>query len=84
MARDIEVKVFLSTEEYVALKILAEDEGMSHSGLLRSCLKARLRKFAHDSIMADAQEYGSAEAGLAQAGLGQINPTVLLDREGKK
>ena len=73
MSRDIEVKVFLNDEEYLSLKSVCNEDGFSHSGLLRSLLKARIRSHAHDQIMADRSEKESTETPHKQAryGVGQ-------------
>lgn len=44
--RDMQVKVMLSAEEYLALKSLAEHLGTSQSGLLRMLAKEKIRDHA--------------------------------------
>jgi hypothetical protein len=44
--RDMQVKVMLSAEEYLALRALAEHVGVSQSGLLRMLAKDKIREHA--------------------------------------
>lgn len=76
MARDIQVKVNLSTEEYLALDVIAEEEGLGHSGLLRQLLKARIRSHVHASILASGQESDRDGNGPARAYIGTVNPAA--------
>lgn len=84
MARDIEVKTRLSSEEYLALNVIAEEEGMSHSGLLRQLLKARIRLHVHDSILADGMENGRPQPAQKRAYVGTVNPAAGFDDEVKQ
>jgi hypothetical protein len=44
--RDMQVKVMLSAEEYIALRALAEHVGVSQSSLLRMMAKDKIREHA--------------------------------------
>lgn len=45
MNRDITVKVKLTVEEYLALKMIAEDTGHTQSSLARWLIKKEIRRF---------------------------------------
>lgn len=47
LAHDIQVKVMLTPEEFLALKQVAEDIGTSQSALLRMAAKEKIRAHAH-------------------------------------
>lgn len=52
MTHDIQVKVMLSAEEYVAFKAVCEEEGQSMSGRSRSLIKHDIRVYAAKDIAA--------------------------------
>lgn len=52
--RDIRVQVLFSPEEYLALEHLANEDGDSHSGLLRRLFLRHARQRAVDSSMDNA------------------------------
>lgn len=49
MTRDIQIKVMVSPEEYVAFRAVAEADGQSQSGLARQLIKRAIREFAQAS-----------------------------------
>lgn len=52
MSRDLQVKVMLSAEEFVAFRALASESGQSQSGLARMLIKQAIRQFAESSTTA--------------------------------
>lgn len=46
MSRDIQIKVMVSPEEYVAFRTLADEQGQSQSGLARQLIKRAIRDYA--------------------------------------
>ena len=54
MARDIQIKVMVSVEEFVAFRALANEEGLSQSGMARQLIKHAIREYAAKSAAEDA------------------------------
>jgi len=46
MSRDLQLKVMLSPEEYVAFKAICDEEGQSQSGMARSFIKRYIHSYA--------------------------------------
>jgi hypothetical protein len=55
MAHDIQVKVMLTAEEFLALRSVSDEIGTTQSGLLRQWMKEKLRIHA-SSIGASAEK----------------------------
>lgn len=49
MSRDLQLKVMLSPEEYIAFRAIAEDRGQSQSGLARQLIKQAISEFAQST-----------------------------------
>lgn len=49
MSRDLQVKVMLNPEEFVAFRALADDAWQSQSGLARQLIRQAIREFAESS-----------------------------------
>ena len=62
--RDIRVQVLLSPEEYLALEHLADEEGDSHSGMLRRLFLRHARQRAQRTV--DSSMDGSASSETAE------------------
>lgn len=56
--RDVRVQVLLTAEEYIALSHMADEDGDSHSGMLRRLFRKECRRRAADLSLA---EQGSDE-----------------------
>jgi len=49
VSRDLQLKVMLNPEEFVAFRALADERGQSQSGLARQLIKGAIREFAEST-----------------------------------
>lgn len=78
MSRDIIVKVGFNEDEYLAMATVAESEGLSHSALLRTLAKARIRSFVMAQLSANQEDQPMPDQAQNRAYCSTENPVSLL------
>lgn len=78
MTRDIIVKVGFNEDEYLAMAHVAESEGLSHSALLRTLVKARIRAFVMAQLSDEPSDQQMPEVAQNRAYCSTENPVSLI------
>ncbi len=76
--RDIIVKASLTADEYLALCQVAEEEGLSHSSLIRMLVKSKIRTFVMHQLSDEELQSDMPDTAPKRAIITTINPAAGL------